>query len=251
MDAVLGAASAPYLNQLAQTYGLADASYGQSHPSLPNYLELISGSTQGVSDDGTGYRFSGPTLVDQLAAAGVGWRAYMEGLPSPCFDGPEAGDYAKKHDPFVYFSSITGSASQCDRVVPFTQLSADLSAGALPPFVWITPDLCHDGHDCDNATMDAWLHDHLASLLASSWFAQDGLAIITWDEGEGDAGCCSGAHGGRILTIVISRRVPSHVTSDAAVDHAGVLRSIELLYKLQPLGDAACACSGDLTTLTG
>jgi phospholipase C len=251
VGAVLGSSSAPYVNQLAQTYGVAEASFGQSHPSLPNYLELISGSLQGVGDDGTGYRFAGPTLVDQLAAKGVSWRAYMEDLPSPCYDGPESGGYAKKHDPFMYFSSITGMAAQCDRVVPYTQLGSDLRAATVPAFVWITPNLCHDGHDCGNATMDAWLHSNLPPLLSSAWFAEDGVAIITWDEGEGNSACCSGAHGGRILTIVISTRVHGHVTSDTAVDHAGVLRSVEQLYSLPPLGGAACACSGDVNTLIG
>jgi phosphatidylinositol-3-phosphatase len=247
--AVLGSTSAPYINQLARSHGIATASYGQSHPSLPNYLELISGSTHGVTDDGTGYRFDGETLVDQLAAAGVSWRAYMEDLPSPCFSGPESGGYAKKHDPFVYFSSILGSAAQCDQVVPFSQLPADMRAAKLPSFVWISPNLCDDGHDCSTAHMDTWLRANLQPLLSSQWFAQDGVAIITWDEGADEAGCCEGAHGGRVPTVVVSTRIQAPLSSDKPVDQAGVLRSIEDLYSLPPLGDAACACSGDLDAL--
>jgi hypothetical protein len=249
--AVLGNGAAPYINGLAANHGVATASYGQSHPSLPNYLELISGSTHGVSDDGTGYVFAGPTLVGQLAGVGVSWRAYMEDLPSPCYTGAEAGDYAKKHDPFVYFSSVTAEAAQCDRVVPYARLASDLRAGTLPSFVWISPNLCDDGHDCSTAHMDAWLHANLQPLLDSTWFAEDGVAIVTWDEGSTDAGCCGGAHGGRIPTVVVSQRVHGHVTEAGAVDQAGTLRSIEQLYSLPLLGDAACACSGDVDPLIG
>ncbi len=250
--AVLGSKSAPYINQLVQTYGVANASYGQSHPSLPNYLELISGSTQGVTDDGTGYQFDQQTLASQLTSHGVEWRAYMEDMPFPCFRGAESAGYAKKHDPFMYFASIAQTPNQCNRIVPYTQLTSDLSSGAMPSFAWISPNLCNDGHDCSNAKMDAWLKAHLQPLLASQWFAQDGIAIITWDEGEGDnTGCCNGAHGGHIATVVVSSRVQGHLTTNKPVDHAGVLRTLEQLYSLPLLGDAACACSGDLNALIG
>src|SRR5947209_934503 len=80
---------------LANGHGLATHWYGVSHPSLPNYLAMISGSDQGVHDDGTSYSFAGPTLVDQLAQRGIGWKAYMEDMPAPCFGGSSSGRYAK------------------------------------------------------------------------------------------------------------------------------------------------------------
>ncbi|MBV8445899.1 MAG: hypothetical protein JOZ92_08300 [Candidatus Dormibacteraeota bacterium] len=247
---VLGSAQAPYLTSLANTYGLAQNAYGQSHPSLPNYLELISGSTQGVSDDGTGYVFSAPTLAGQLSAAGIGWRAYMEGVPSACYHGVSGNGYAKKHDPFMYFAQILDNPAQCDNVVPYAQLSTDLGDGTAPPFLWITPNLCDDGHDCSTATMDAWLGAQLPVVLRSSWFADHGVVIITWDEGVESSGCCSGAHGGHIATIVIAHDVVQHRVITTRVDHGGTLRTIETLYGLPYLGDAACTCSGDLLGLT-
>ena len=248
---VIGSADAPYVNALARAHGLVTLSFGQSHPSLPNYLELISGSTWGVTDDGTGYSFSGPTLAGQLSAQGISWRAYMEGIPGACYGGSGGGGYAKKHDPFMYFSSITGNPALCNNIVPYSQLSSDLAAASLPAFVWITPNLCNDGHDCSTATMDSWLRSHLQPLLTSSWFASDGVAIITWDEGSDSTGCCNGAHGGHIATVVVSTRVHTHVSADVAVDHAGLLRTVEQLYSLPYLGDAGCACSGDLGSLIG
>ncbi|MBV9526549.1 MAG: phosphoesterase [Candidatus Dormibacteraeota bacterium] len=250
-ESVIGASDAPYVNALASQHGLATESYGVSHPSLPNYLELISGSTQGVSDDGTGYSFGAPTLAGQLQAAGIGWRAYMEGMPSPCYGGAGGNGYAKKHDPFMYFTEVTRSAAMCASVVPLSGLPADLQNGTAPPFLWITPNLCHDGHDCSNATMDSWLAGTLPQVLASAWFAQDGIVIITWDEGYTGPGCCNGAHGGHIATIVVSSRLSHAATQSSPVDHAGLLRTIELLYGLPFLGDAECACSGDLMALVG
>ncbi len=248
---VIGAPDAPYVNGLAQRYGLATMAFGQSHPSLPNYLELLSGSTQGVTDDGTGYRFAAPTLVDQLQSRGIGWRAYMEGMPAACYSGAGSSGYAKKHDPFMYFTAITQNAGACANVVPFSQLRSDLDANTAPPFLWVTPNLCNDGHDCPTATMDGWLATELPRVLASSWYARDGIVIITWDEGGSNAGCCGGARGGHVATIVVSSRVSQHVEMTGPVDHAGTLRTLETLYGLSFLGDAVCSCSGSLDALTG
>ena len=246
---VIGSSDAPYINSLAATNGLALAAYGQSHPSLPNYLELLSGSTQGVTDDGTQYSFAGPTLVDQLAQHGTTWRAYMESMPSVCYTGVSSGEYAKKHDPFMYFQSITQNQSQCRNVAPFGSLHADLISTHAPDFIWVTPNLCDDGHDCSTATADSWLATNLAPVLSSSWFRQDGVVIITWDEGSDTSGCCGGADGGHIATIVVAANQQERTTSTATVDHAGTLRTIEQLYGVPLLADAARTCSGDLTQL--
>ena len=246
---VVGSADAPYINGLANRYGLATASYAQARPSLPNYLTLLSGSTQGVTDDGTGYSFAGPTLVDQLAQRGITWRAYMESMPGPCYAGAASGEYAKKHDPFMYFTSITAHPAQCQNVVPLESLTADVDSATAPDFIWVTPDLCDDGHDCSTATADSWLAANLPPVLASDWFSHNGVVIVTWDEGTVSTGCCNGAYGGHIATIVLAGGSQQHTTTTTAVDHAGTLRTIEQLYGLPPLNDAACACSGSLEAL--
>src|SRR5690348_10849844 len=114
---VLGSRSAPYLNRLARTYASATAFYGTSHPSLPNYLALTGGSTFGINSDCTGCRVGKTSIVDQLERAHLSWRAYMEDLPRPCFTGPSAGDYAKKHDPFAYYARITSHPARCANIV--------------------------------------------------------------------------------------------------------------------------------------
>jgi len=247
---IIGNQSAPTLNALADRYGLATNAYSIRHPSLPNYLELISGSTQGVEDDGTGYLFDGPTLADQLYAHGIGWRAYMGGLPDPCFtgDSSDAG-YAKKHDPFMYFRSVTTRASQCAQIVPLDDLAGDLAGGTAPPFLWISPSLCDDGHDCGTDRVDGFVAHLVAALQSSSWYAQGGTLIITWDEGVSNAGCCGRAHGGGHIAVIVAAEHLAGSRESAPVDHAGVLRSIEQLYGVPELGDAGCTCSGDLLRL--
>ncbi len=244
---VLGQPDAPYINSLANAYGQATNWYGISHPSLPNYLAMISGSDQGVHDDGTGYTFAGPTLVDQLAGRGVGWKAYMEDMPAPCFGGGSSGNYAKKHDPFVYFSSITGNPGQCARVVPHTQLAGDLQAGTAPPFLFVTPNMCNDGHDCGNAIADSWLRGEMQMVTGSSWYRQGGSVVVTWDEGGSNNGCCGGVAGGRIATIVVTAAGQRRLNS--AGDHFGMLRALEEDYGVGYLGRAGDPASGDLRPL--
>ncbi len=249
---VIGSASAPYVNELAARFGLATESFGASHPSLPNYLDLIAGSTLGISSDCTSCSVDAPVLADQLQTAGIPWDAYAEGMPSPCYTGASApADYAKRHNPFVYVTHLVANPAECGNVKPFSSFASDLAGPSPPDFVWVTPNLCHDGHDCDTATADAWLRSFIQPLLGSGWYAAGGVVLITWDEGASSAGCCNGAHGGHIATLVLSARTPPGARLTTPVDHAGLLRTVEDLYGLPHLGDAACTCSGSLAPLLG
>jgi hypothetical protein len=247
--AVIGDPGAPYLNGLARRFGTAENAVATTHPSLPNYLELLAGTTFGIDSDCGGCQVDGSTLVDQLEAKGIGWKAYMEAMPVPCFRGVSHGTYAKKHDPFMYVSHLADDPTRCQRVVPYNQLLPDLTSGSAPPFLWVTPDLCDDGHDCSTAIMDAWMARNLEPVLASSWFRDHGVVIVTFDEGTSGASCCNGAHGGRIATIVVAQGAPGALRSTLPVDHAGTLATIEDLFGVAHLRDAACPCAGVLTPL--
>src|SRR5204863_5432334 len=168
--------------------------------SLPNYLALLAGSTFGIDENCTDCTFAAPNLVDELERARISWRAYMESMPAPCFTGATEGAYAKKHNPFVYFRSILDDPRRCAKVVPLTRLADDVRARQLPRFVWITPDLCHDMHDCDVVTGDRFLAGLLPGLVRS--LGPRGVLFLTWDEGATDFGCCGAPGGGRIATIV-------------------------------------------------
>jgi phosphatidylinositol-3-phosphatase len=228
---------APYLTALAKRYATATQSYGVAHPSLPNYLALVSGSTHGITSDCTGCGASGPNLGTQLQAKGRSWKAYLEGLPSACFDGAGAGRYAKKHDPFAYWAS-----TRCGHRASFDVLDRDLHRGALPDFALITPDLCHDMHDCSVSDGDRFLAGLVPRLLKG--IGPHGYVVVTFDEGT------SSAHGGgQIPTIVAGPDVVRRGTSSTFVNHYGVLRTIEDTFGLAHLGAAADSRNGSLREL--
>jgi hypothetical protein len=242
---VIGARDAPYLNTLAYSYGLATAFYAISHPSLPNYLALLGGDTFGIQSDCTTCYVQAPNLVDALEAGHKTWRAYMEDLPSPCFVG-DAYPYAQKHDPFIYFDDIRTSADRCQRIVPLAQLQSDLAGTQTPDFVWITPNLCSDMHDCATATGDAWLATWVPRILASPAWRTGGALFITWDEGTTDDGCCQYASGGHIATLVISPLGKPRYQSRAPYDHYSLLRTITDAWELHEPGYAGSPATSPL-----
>ena len=218
------ALSGPYTARLASLYAVAANYHAVAHPSLPNYLALTSGSTWGVADDGY-HRLPAGGLGSQLDAAGLSWKAYMEGMDRGCFR--SGYPYALKHNPFAYY----GGACP-DNVVPFTQLNEDLKS-TLPRFVWITPDLCHDDHDCPVSEGDAWLEAVVPVLQETPAYQRGGVIFVTWDEDNG-------ATGNRVATLVISGALKA-ARSEEPYDHYSLLATVETFFGLPRLGEAARA----------
>ena len=244
---VIGAAEAPYLTRLARRQGFAANSFGIGHPSLPNYIALISGSTQGITDDCTDCAANAPNIAGQLQQAGLTWRAYLQGLPAPCARPAYAGRYAKRHDPFAYDDGIAADPKRCANRVPLTRLAGDVRHNRLADFVFIAPDLCNDTHDCPVSTGDGFLRRIVPGLLPA--LGPHGFLVITYDEGNTDDGCCRGSHGGRIATVVAGRDVRPAARMTRAVDHYGVLASIETTFGLARLGEARSPSHGSLAPL--
>jgi len=268
-------ADAPYLNQLANSYGTATRYFGVTHPSLPNYLAAISGSFQGVFDDctagadvvcsGVAHLFSGTTLVDQLEAHHLSWKAYMQSMPTTDFTGGYAGLYGQKHDPFMYFASIRNNPARMQLIVPYTQLNAAIASGTLPNFVWITPDVCHDMHgasgsgiagcatyDGQIALGDAFIHTLVPQIMQSSAWNDGAAIVITWDEGTSSDGCCkspAGNGGGNVPLIVITSHGPRHlVLSSTDYNHYSLLATIEQIWGLGCLANT-CGMGAGLLPL--
>jgi phosphatidylinositol-3-phosphatase len=244
LDQIVGDKSMPYLNSLANSDGLATHWSGLSHPSLPNYLGLISGSIQDDPADTTPAQntYAGPTLVNELSAAGYSWKAYMEDMPMPCDlqDNYAPGHYDVNHNPFLYFRSIRDNPSQCQRDVPFSQFAPDLKSGSAPDFIWVSPNTINDMHDDTFAEGDAWLARQIPLVLASSWYRAGGVVIITFDEGETAA---------EVATIVISAHTSGGKRFASVGNHYGTLRAIEETYHVPLLGNSAQASNGDLRPL--
>jgi phosphatidylinositol-3-phosphatase len=303
---------APYLAKTLPAQGVLLSQYHAiGHASLDNYVAMISGQapnheTQLDCPTFSEFRLSAPglnrdgqalgagcvyppivkSLPDQLEAAGLSWRAYMEdmgndprreratcghvplGAADPTSVARRGDQYAAKHNPFVYFHTIIDDAARCDaRVVNLTRLPADLAtAAATPNFVFITPNLCSDGHDpqCVDGregglvAINAFLTRWVPLILNSAAFRADGLLIVTFDEAdgigaEGSGACCgekplpgaryapgfNGPGGGRVGAVVLSPFVKAGTVSAVPYNHYSLLRTIETLFGLKPLGYAA------------
>jgi len=220
------ALAAPGVATLASTYRVATNYHAVARPSLPNYLALTSGSTWGVTDDDYHVLPAGG-LGAQLSAAGVPWRAYMEGLSGAgCVQSPYP--YAIKHNPFAYY----GGACP-ENVAPLDALDADL-AGDAPQFAWITPGLCHDGHDCPLAEAGAWLAQLVARIVASASFREHGVLFVVWDEGDGGDET-------NLVPLIVVTPDPVARRSAERYDHYSLLATIEDTFGLPRLGAAAGA----------
>ena len=234
-QSVLGNPSAPTFNRLAHEYATLGRYYGVAHPSLPNYLALVSGSTHGITSDCTACAVGGRSLAGTLADAHRTWKTYAEGLPRAGFTGAFAGRYAKKHDPFLYFRDVLASPARRRRVVPLKQLARDLAANRLPSFSLVVPDLCHGMHDCSVATGDAWLGRFLKPLLASPKLAHSAVFVV-FDEPSGGSPAT-----GKVPALALGPLVVTGSVSAARTSHYGLLRTIEDAWSLPRLGHSAGA----------
>lgn len=225
---IIGSPSAPYVNQLASQCGSASQFFAETHPSLPNYIAMTSGSPQGIADDNppSSHLLNVASIFSQLRGS---WRSLQESMPSNCLL-TNSGPYAVKHNPAAYY---TKTRTQCG--------SLDVPLGATPNvsarFTFVTPNLCNDTHDCSVATGDAWLSAFLGPLFSSAEYRAGRTAVfMTWD--ENDSGPSN-----HIATLVAAPSVVPGTVSAAAFNHYSMLRTTEEMLSLGFLGNAATAAS--------
>jgi phosphatidylinositol-3-phosphatase len=220
---VIGNPDAPYINSLGTSGALFTQSFAVTHPSEPNYLALFSGSTQGVTDDSCPHTFSAPDLGTAMRAAGHSFAGYSESLPATGFTGCSSGSYARKHAPWIDFSALPASVN-----VPFSAFPTDYAA--LPTLSVVIPNLDNDMHDGTVAQGDQWLQANLGGYV--TWAqAHRSVLVLTWDEDDRSAE-------NQIPTIIVG----SHVTAgrySEHVTHYRLLRTLEYLYDLAPIGASA------------
>jgi phospholipase C len=228
----------PALDRLSASCGVATGYSAISHPSLPNYIALTSGGTQGISDDCSPSPGCSPAAPSIFGQVGAGWKSYAEAMPSPCYR-ESSGDYSVRHNPAVYFSKLTTCSTNDVPLGTFAQgaLHDDLAAGTLPRFAFVTPNRCHDEHDCSVAEGDAWLGELVRRIVvAKNYRAGDTALFITYDEDDG-------GESNRVLTVVVSPSTRAGATVSKAFTHYSLLRTVEGMLGLPCLGQACSAPS--------
>jgi hypothetical protein len=238
---ILGNPQAPFLNRMARRHRVAMEFFAPAHPSLPNYLAMISGSTHGCGSDHCSGGIGGPTLAAQLARAGLGWRGYFEGLPRRGYTGGDRGAYVRHHNPFVYFSSVTSNARQRRHIERLRALRRSLRHP--PAFSLVVPSNAHNMHDGSVRTGDRWLSRWVTRVMRSHAYRRNGTIMIVWDEGHNDrSGCClPQIHGGRIPFFIITRNPVSHHRLWHPRTTYSLLSTLERGFRLPRLGFAALA----------
>jgi len=227
---VLGNRAAPTFNSYGRRYAKLTRYYGVTHPSLPNYLALVSGSTQGITTNCTDCIVDAKSLADTIEASGRTWKTYAEGLPGPGFLGAFNGRYAKKHNPFAYFRGIAEDPARRARLVPLSQLGPDVRAGALPSFSLVVPDLCHSMHDCSVSVGNAWLRSQIGKFVK----LPKTVVFVVFDEGGTNI-----RGGGHTAALAIGRAVRPGSRFARVTGHYGILRTIEQAWGLPLLGRSA------------
>lgn len=238
---VVDPAKAPYFAQLAQSNAKAAAYVTSIHPSLPNYIVMTSGDKHGVGNDNDplqNVKIPGQdNLPAQLDAAAIPWRAYMESMGTPCRMDSDA-LYSAHHNPFLYYDHVTNDPKYCaDHDVDLSELDADLAADTYK-YVWITPNMCNDMHDCAADVSAKWLENIVNKIQASPGYKNDGAIFVMFDEG-----------GTRILgaaadlpTIVLSPQLVSPgFVSNTRYDHRSYLATMEDIFKMPRLSWTADA----------
>ncbi|MEY9874569.1 hypothetical protein ABH931_004069 [Streptacidiphilus sp. MAP12-33] len=224
-DEIIGSSSAPYINTLASQGAVFTQSFAVTHPSEPNYLELFSGSTQGVSDDSCPHTFSGPDLGGEALAAGDSFTGYSESMPSDGYTGCTSGEYARKHNPWSNFTDVPAADNRT-----FAAYPTDYTT--LPKLGFVVPNLLDDMHDGTIQQGDTWLKNNIDSY--AQWAkTHNSLLVVTWDEDDSSAS-------NQIPTLMVGAGVTAGQYSEN-ITHDNVLRTVEDSLGVAATGNAASA----------
>jgi phosphatidylinositol-3-phosphatase len=241
-DQIIGSDHAPYVTALARRHGMATRMWAVTHPSLPNYLAMISGGTHGCHSNSCETGIRGKTLTSQLVKNGLKWRGYFEGLPRRGYLGDDVGDYVQHHNPFIYFRAVTSKPKQRSHILRFRAFKKSLRRP--PALSYIVPSDVHNMHSAAIIDGDNWLRRWIPRVMRSRGFRNHGAIFITWDEADKTdlSGCCmSGINGGHQPFVAIVHGGPKHVRIKKSRTAFSLLRTIEAGFRLHPLGRAAQA----------
>lgn len=226
----------PFLSSLSEEYGYATNWTALRHPSEPNYIAMVGGSTFGITDDkapgvNSGRIGSAGSVFDQALAAGKTAATYAESMPKNChpYDYPDRSlgkpTYAVRHNPWVYFESGRKGCLAHDQ--DLTSFGSDAAGNALPNVGFLIPNLDHDAHNGSLSAADSWLATQLSPVLHSTDFTSGKLVVVvTADEDDRHSD-------NRVLTSVLTPRV-SHRVVDTELNHYSLTRYIAEVLGVEP-----------------
>jgi len=220
----------PFLASLIKRGMLLTNFNAEAHPSQPNYIALVSGSTHGVTSD-SNVDLDQRHLGDLLEAKGLQWKVYAEGYPGGCFLGARSGTYVRKHVPFLSFKNVQNDQARCGRIVNASEMVADVRDRNFPDFSLFVPDLNDDGHDTGVAYADGWLSGRFGLLLNEPDFTTGLLLIVTFDESRRTL-----LGKNHVATILIGDGVTSGTRLGDRYGHYSILRLVEDHFRLGTLG---------------
>jgi len=248
---IIGNPAMPYLNSLANRFGLATNYFANTHPSIGNYFMLTTGQilTNDDSQSPSSFPVSVDNVIREILAAGKTWKDYAESLPSVGYLGGNSGEYAVRHNPIPYFSDVQNSPQQQQNVVPFEDpnvgFAHDLANNTLPNYSFIAPNLCNDAHDCPVSTADTWLRNNIDPLVTSPLFQTDGILVIVFDEGSDNTN-----GGGQVVWVVVSPKAKTAFQSTNLYQHQNTLRIMTEAIGLKTFPGAA-ATAQDMAEFFG
>jgi acid phosphatase len=225
----------PYTFGLAKRYGYATNYRALRHPSLPNYIAIAGGRMYGIRDDRgpAAHPIPGRSVFGQALAHRRTAAVYADGMPGTCAL-TNSGRYAVRHNPWTYFSGERAACGRHDRSM--AAFGPDVRAGRLPRVGMVVPNLCHDAHDCDLATADAWFESVMGRIFRGpDWKAGRLAVVLTADEDDR-------TDGNRVLTTVIHQSQRHRVVT-APLDHYSLTRLYDEVAGLPYLHRAASATS--------
>ncbi|KAI9259579.1 phosphoesterase family-domain-containing protein [Phascolomyces articulosus] len=196
---------------------------GTSHPSQPNYIAMISGSTDGTEEDDES-NIDRKTIVDLLEKKNISWKTYQEDYPGGCNKEMDIDDYARKHNPFMSFKNIQKDKKRCAKIVNSKQLDKDIKDNKVPQYVFYTPDINNDAHDTDIHYGAKWLKKFLEPRMKKSAFSENTMFVVTFDEDD------SNTDENHVYTALIGpnwKNAPKAKKDKTKYDHYSLLRTIE------------------------
>lgn len=254
---------APYFDAVSAKCGTAaaveDSATTVALPSEPQYAAATSGSNcdRGITsklgggsgcllNDDAGTALGTQSIFQLAKSSGGSWKSYQESMRSNCAQS-DGGGYAFKHNPAAFYTQIRSDCNALD--VPIAAINCeetanggcaspgknaltnDITAGNLPTFAFITPNLDNDMHDGTVAQGDNWLNTYLSLLVAGPNYKSGDTAIfIMWDEGSSNSSDATG-----LATTVIAPSIPPGTVARTMTNNIGLLKTTQEILGLTPL----------------